>query len=111
MARTKYQNQKTLRVAGVTFEGRQGKLVTLKKAARGAYLTLRREKNNAHDPNAVAVIAVLPNGTHMKIGYIPKSQNAEIARVLDEGNRTRVRQFSVLGGKGYNYGCELKVAF
>ena len=111
MARTKYDNQKTIRVAGVTFDGRQGKLVTLKKASNGAYLTLRRERSNPHDPNAVAVIAVLPNGTHMKIGYVPKSHNAELARILDSGERTRVRQFAVIGGAGYNYGCEMKVAF
>ena len=35
----------------------------------------------------------------------------ELARILDSGERTRVRQFAVIGGAGYNYGCEMKVAF
>ena len=77
----------------------------------GQTLRLERDMQNPHDPNAVAVIAVLPNGTHMKIGYVPKSHNAELARILDSGERTRVRQFAVIGGAGYNYGCEMKVAF
>lgn len=108
---TKYKNEKQFNLAGVTFDGRQGKLIALKKAVKGSYIVLKREKNNQHDPNAIAAIAVLPNGTHMKIGYVPRTQNEAIAAAIDAGGNTRVRQYSVIGGKGYNYGCNMRVAY
>ena len=108
---TKYQNEDTFRIAGVTFEGRQGKLITLKKMGKGAYIKLQREKNNQFDKNAIAVIAVLPNGTHMKIGYVPKTRNQPIAAVMDAGQNTRVRNFSIIGGGDYSMGCLVRVAY
>ncbi len=47
-------------------------------------LTLVREPGNKFDPNAVQVWA---RGTH--VGYVPKSQNAVLARFIDANGTVR----------------------
>ena len=107
-----YGNQMTFNVAGTTYEGRQGKLIALKKAGRGSYIVLRRETTNPHDANAIAVVCVLPNGTHMKIGYVPRGFARQLAKVVDAGGKTRVRSYDVVGGgREFRYGCRLSVAY
>lgn len=45
-------------------------------------LLLLREKNNAHDKHAIAVLT--PNG--VKLGYIPREHNRVFSRMIDGGN-------------------------
>ncbi|MEM9085318.1 MAG: HIRAN domain-containing protein [Pseudomonadota bacterium] len=47
----------------------------------GDSVTLTRERDNPHDPNAIA--AVTQNG---KLGYIARDEAAELAPYLDENN-------------------------
>ncbi len=47
----------------------------------GEAIQLRREPTNQYDPNAVLVL----NAEGVKVGYIKKSQNAELAKWLDDG--------------------------
>ena len=52
----------------------------------GDDLALVREPENVHDPNAVRV----EWRGHM-IGYVPRRENAAVARQLELGNRLRAR--------------------
>jgi hypothetical protein len=52
----------------------------------GDALELRREADNPHDPNAVALA-----WRGRKLGYVPRSANAALARGLDRGARLRAR--------------------
>jgi len=52
----------------------------------GDALTLNREAQNTHDRNAVRV----EWQGHM-LGYVPRADNAAVARLLDRGNRLEAR--------------------
>ncbi|MDB5905660.1 MAG: hypothetical protein JWM26_4538 [Betaproteobacteria bacterium] len=52
----------------------------------GDRLTLVREPGNAHDPNAVR----LEWQGHM-LGYVPRRDNADLARQMDHGARVEAR--------------------
>ena len=93
-----------VKVAGVTFEGRQEYL----KALLGDEpVKIVPEPDNKFDPNALAVhIAV--NGSVLHCGYIPKDLAAEIAPLLD-GEDIMASIDSVWGGGGYNWGLKLRV--
>lgn len=49
-------------------------------------LTLKREKNNRHDSNAVAIY-----WQHHKLGYIPRTDNVAIAQIIDRGESLIVK--------------------
>ncbi len=53
---------------------------------RGASLRMVREPSNPYDPKAVALYF----GTD-KIGYVPRRENAVVARLLDQGVPLRAR--------------------
>ena len=115
MAQIKYQNEIQTKLAGVTFDGRQGYLYAVRNAPV-VYLVLRREKNNEHNANAVAVIAAFGKNRkelkHAHIGYLPKDLAAQMAPALDAGLKTRVRGFSIYGGgQGRNLGCAIRIAY
>ena len=67
----------TFNVAGVTFEKRQGKLWNLRKAendpTKKIFLSLRREKNNERDKNAIAVIAHISSGKQPTVVVVATS--------------------------------------
>jgi hypothetical protein len=52
----------------------------------GDALALLREPDNPHDPNAVRV-----EWRGRMIGYVPRAENAAVARQLDQGNRLQAR--------------------
>lgn len=112
----------TFNVAGVTFEKRQGKLWNLRKAendpTKKIFLSLRREKNNERDKNAIAVIAHISSGKHpvFKIGYVPANIAGWLAPRMDNGLMVRAYAKSkdtkfVHGGSGRNLGVTLKVVY
>ncbi|MCH5219294.1 MAG: HIRAN domain-containing protein [Muribaculaceae bacterium] len=51
----------------------------------GDSLILSPEPDNKHDSNAVAVLISVQNDDPVKIGYIPRSENNEIAALLNAG--------------------------
>lgn len=99
-------------VAGTSFGNRQGYLWGLRKA-ESAFLMLRREPKNEHDPNAIQVIAhaISKSGKpyNMCIGYIPKDKAVWMAKAMDAGKVVRVYNYKVVGGKNTTLGVEMKV--
>jgi hypothetical protein len=68
-----------LRVAGVAGAGRHH-ADALAAVSPGSRLELRRDPDNPHDPNAIAVLA---GGA--QIGWVPREVAAELAGELDAG--------------------------
>jgi hypothetical protein len=52
----------------------------------GDPLTLVREPENAYDPNAVRV-----EWHGEKLGYVPRADNADLARLMDRGTKVEAR--------------------
>lgn len=59
----------------------------------GEALTLRREPDNPHDGNAIAVMA-----SHHVIGYVPRDDAAQLAPLLDAGESPKVQLHQLTGG-------------
>lgn len=108
----------TVKVAGTTFDGRQGKLWNLRKAdnaGKPCFLMLRREKNNERDPHAIAVRANV-DGTICKIGYVPANVACWLSKYMDDGKVVRVYRAEkdakfVHGNKGSNLGVSMKIVY
>lgn len=100
------------RVAGTTFNGRQGYLALLAKFHPSQIAAkLVRDQHNSHDPNAVAVVATAPSGEYL-IGYLPQAVAAVVAAVLDKGLTIATKQLRIVGGYSdfQNYGARISVA-
>lgn len=76
-------------VAGTGYEGREAVIRRLCRV--GMVVTLRREPQNQHDPNAIAVymksprlFGLLGHSEH-KIGYIKTRAAKRIAQQIDQG--------------------------
>lgn len=69
-------------IAGGFYHGLQAAQATLRP---GMALDLRREPDNPHDADAVAVH--LPNG--LMLGYVPRVANTPVARLMDGGRPVR----------------------
>lgn len=69
-----------INVAGVIFRPRDVKDLIRSDVDIGTMLTLEREPDNKHDPNA---IKLLFNDVH--IGYVPRDVAEDVAELLDEG--------------------------
>jgi hypothetical protein len=68
----------------------------------GDELTLVRERDNPHDPNAVRV-----DWNGRVLGYLPRADNASVARQLDRGNPLRARIARL--GKYRNHRLKLEI--
>ena len=76
-----------LRVVGVAGAGaHHADALASDAAAPGGLLELRRDPDNPHDPNAIAVA-----WRGRKLGYVPKRDNATLAWGLDRGARLQAR--------------------
>lgn len=82
-----------VRVAGVTFEGRQD---ILRELTGNEPVGLQPEPENQYDPDAVAVYVTF-KGEVLKIGYVPK-QIAKIIAPLLEGEAVMCRSLQITGG-------------
>ena len=70
-----------LRISGVAGAARHhAGVLGSDAAAPGRALVLRREPDNAHDPNAIAVATAAGE----PLGYVPREPAAELAPELDE---------------------------
>src|ERR671917_1623795 len=71
-----------LRIAGVAGAGRHhAEALSSDAAEPGRPLELRRDPENPHDPNAIAVHA----GDGQQVGWVPRELAAELAPSLDAG--------------------------
>ena len=87
------------KVAGVTFENRQE---LVKQLAAGQPLELRREADNAHDANAIAVFA-----EGMQIGYLKRSIARHLAPNFDQGIGYEAVVVQVTGSDEKNWGVNV----
>ena len=78
------------KIAGVSFEGRQDTIAGLRP---GAPLELRRQPENPHDANAIAV-----HYGNLQLGFFNKRLAAHIAPLIDAGARYDARIASLTGG-------------
>ncbi len=90
-----------LRVAGVTFEGRQAAVARL---TSGQGLSFRREPDNPYDPSAVAISTL--DGE--SIGYVPKERTQSFIHPLAFGRVASVGQVESSGGSPL-WGCAAEV--
>jgi HIRAN domain len=75
--------ERGLRVAGVAGAARHhGEALESQELAPGSQLELRRDPENPHDPNAIAVHG--PGGGE-QVGWVPRELAEEIAPDLDAG--------------------------
>ena len=73
--------ERRLRVAGVAGAGRHHAAALASDAlAPGSPLVLRRDADNPHDPNAIAVLA-----GGVQAGWVPRELAAELAPEIDAG--------------------------
>ena len=87
------------KIVGVTFEGRQDVINEMNLTTP---LRFRREPENEHDPNAVAIDAHVLAGADqlrwMPIGYIAKDKNSELAELLSDGKYPSIKVSDITGG-------------
>lgn len=95
------------KLVGVTFEGRQEVIATLRGKEP---LRVRREKDNQYDPKAVAV-DVYKNDEWLPIGYIAKDKNADISRSLDAGETAYIQISDITGGGDRSYGVNISLEY
>jgi len=81
------------KLAGVTFEGRQG---VLGRMVAGAPLRLERQPGNEYDPNAIALFD--PHGD--QVGFFNRRLAAALAPAIDAGVEYDVEVTDVTGGEG-----------
>lgn len=92
-----------MRVAGVTFDGRQRIIANLKV---GEKLYFEPQPNNPYDCYAVEIFTT----NRSSVGYIPKGENQTIFRnLLDKKAQYSVTVVAITGGGSYNYGLSIKV--
>lgn len=65
-------------VAGVEYQDAEDRIEQL---GFGEPVILKREPDNAHDHRAIAVMTL----DNIKLGYVPRSQNYALAKILDAG--------------------------
>lgn len=95
------------KLVGVTFEGRQAVISTLKGNEE---LRVRREADNEYDPNAVAV-DVKVGEEFLPIGYIAKDKNLEIAKSLDASVPVDIKLSTITGGSGKSFGVNIELQY
>jgi hypothetical protein len=83
----------SVKVAGVTFEGRQSKIAKLKGDEP---CRITPEPDNPYDSNALAVHVATANGIE-HVGYVPRDLAREIAPHL-EGESIMVKIDEITGG-------------
>lgn len=95
------------KIVGVTFEGRQAVISTLKGQEP---LRVRREPENEYDPRAVAVDVQVGNDW-LPIGYIAKDKNEQICNTLDAGIDVKIAIASISGGGDKSFGVNIYLEY
>jgi single-stranded-DNA-specific exonuclease len=89
------------KVVGVTFEGRQDVVSSLRP---GDPLELRRDAANVHDPNAIGVWF-----GGLQLGFVRREIAARIAPNVDAGERYTAAVTAVTGGRTRSFGINVYV--
>jgi single-stranded-DNA-specific exonuclease len=89
------------KVVGVTFEGRQDIVSSLRP---GEALELRRDAANLHDPNAIGVWY-----GSLQLGFVRREIAARIAPNVDGGERYAAQVTAVTGGGTRSFGINVYV--
>lgn len=120
----KIMGKKEIKVVGVTFDGRQGKLWNLKKNLDGAWLSLERRAAD-EDKNRIYVIANVKDQRPFRIGTIPTNISFWLAPKMDaaiaraEKNNTkpaneylvRLTDFEIVGGGNMYLGVRANLIY
>ena len=99
------------KLVGTTFEGRPD---TIAKMTGDEELRFRREPENEHDENAVAV-DVLLGKNWLPIGYIARDKNDQLASLILAGKQASIKLKDITGGgldkngKQKNYGVNVYI--
>lgn len=102
----------TVRAAGVTFDNRQGLLQFIAGRKPEELTTyLRRDRANAFDKYAVAVVVGIKGIGYAHVGYLPKGIAQSVAAILDSGMELQA-DAKVIGGYGHKetYGALINIA-
>lgn len=83
-----------IKVAGVTFEGRQE---TIAKLRGNEPVTLVREPHNTYDKNAIAVWVTAHDGTKYHVGYLPREWARDFAELMS-GPPIKAKIAEITGG-------------
>lgn len=100
------------KATGVTYGKRQKALEHLKRYNNADIaLHLKREKDNTHDSNAIAIIATVKNKGSYCIGYISRILARFLAPLIDSGRSIQGIFKEVRGGyEPYmNYGIAMQI--
>jgi len=101
------------KVAGVTFGNRQKAIEHLSRYnPQEIRISLRRERENAYDVNAIAVYASVEGKGAYQMGYLPKALAAFIAPLMDTGKQVSALVQEVRGmyQPFMNYGLGIGVS-
>lgn len=109
------------KIVGVTFDGRQDVIATLKG---NESLRFRREPENQYDANAVAVDVLVKDGymgvdnmdmietdSWEPIGYIARDKNSELAEVLTDGRFANIKISDITGGGDKAFGVNVYIEY
>ncbi|MBD5089239.1 MAG: hypothetical protein HDT30_10610 [Clostridiales bacterium] len=103
----------TCRVSGVTYEKRQ-QLLQFIASRKPEELTvyLQRDRANAYDKYAVAVVIDIKGIGYAHIGYLPTGLSQSMAAVIDKGIPLKATLMQIIGGYGYkeNLGALVNIA-
>lgn len=106
------RNTYEFKVAGVTFDNRQGYIQYLRKHPE-AFLVYNREPGNRYDKNAITIGGYVPGeptGKYVPIGYVPKEIAKEIAPLIDKGYKIYTHAYEITGGYGLNLGVRISMS-
>lgn len=101
-----------VKAVGVTHGNRQTLLDHLTRyKPDDITVTLQREQNNAHDRNAIQIVAAVRSKGSAVIGYINRELAAALAPLLDKGATIASRFKAITGGGApyMNYGFNLEL--
>lgn len=95
-----------MKVAGVTFEGRQRVVASLKPNQELQFVP---EPSNPYDNHAVKVMTL----SGVQVGYVAREHNSGIFYNLINRNGTYRVYVSQITGGGFNtaYGCNIRVVY
>lgn len=94
------------KIVGVTFAKDAQPALKLMASDQSGNISvvLKREPDNAYDPNAVEVYAVKDGNREIKLGYLNRNLAELIAKLMDIGINVPVKKYQVIGGNDFNYG-------
>lgn len=99
------------RIAGISFDNRDGssRQDYARLVRKGDVLRLRREPENPHDPNAIAVEWVDRDEAALQLGYVPRPLAMLLAPLVDEGAKLQAKVIRAGGGGLRQIGVRMQI--